>query len=140
LGISEDDALLVGHDGVNADGTGMTQFPQTIGGSDPAPSPKGGRIAFMRNGDIYLLDVTTGGLTNLTNSTGTEIHPAYSPSGKQIAFVRASVGGGIFVMNEDGTSRGSRARTAARTKPRAGLPMGSGSRSPAFATGAPGST
>src|SRR5215207_6078937 len=41
---------------MNADGTGMTQFPQTAGGTNPAPSPKGGRIALSLANDIYLLD------------------------------------------------------------------------------------
>lgn len=88
---------------MNADGTQVTQFPQTVGGVHPAPSPKGGRIAFQLDGDIYLLDVASGGLTNLTNSAQLEEYPAYSPSGKQIAFARSGSDGGIFVMNEDGT-------------------------------------
>ena len=74
---------------MNADGTGLTRLPQTAGGVYPAPSPKGGRIAFSRGGDIYLVDVTTGGLTNLTNSPVSEQDPAYSPSGKQIASARS---------------------------------------------------
>jgi len=89
---------------MNADGTGLTRLPQTAGGVYPAPSPKGGRIAFSRGGDIYLVDVTTGGLTNLTNSPVSEQDPAYSPSGKQIAFARSGSDGGIFVMNDDGTA------------------------------------
>jgi TolB protein len=88
---------------MNADGTGVTQFPQTSGGSNPAPSPKGDRIAFWLASDIYLLDVATGGVTNLTNSADAEDEPAYSPSGKQIAFTRNGADGGIFIMNDDGT-------------------------------------
>jgi TolB protein len=88
---------------MNADGTGVTQFPQTSGGANPAPSPKGDRIAFWLTSDIYLLDVATGGVTNLTNSADAEDEPAYSPSGKQIAFTRNGADGGIFIMNDDGT-------------------------------------
>lgn len=88
---------------MNADGTGVTKLPQTLGGSNPAPSPKGGRIAFWLASDICLIDVTTGGVTNLTKSPEIEDEPAYSPSGKQIAFTRAGIDGGIFVMNDDGT-------------------------------------
>jgi Tol biopolymer transport system component len=47
--------------------------------------------------------VTTGGVTNLTNTAEAEEDPAYSPSGKQIAFARSALDGGIFVMNDDGT-------------------------------------
>ena len=60
-------------------------------------------MAFTRDDDIYVLDVATGGLTNLTNSAEREDFPAYSPSGKQIAFTRLGSAGGIFVMNDDGT-------------------------------------
>jgi len=88
---------------MNADGTGVTQFPQTAGGWGPAPSPKGGRIAYSLASDIYVLDVTTGGVTNVTNNGDAEDEPAYSPSGKQIAFARLTSGSGIFVMNDDGT-------------------------------------
>jgi Tol biopolymer transport system component len=46
-------------------------------------------------------------VTNLTNTPGcVESNPAYSPSGKQIAFARGNCGtvfGGIFIMNDDGT-------------------------------------
>lgn len=88
---------------MNADGTQLTQFPQTIGATSPAPSPKGGRIAFRLYGDIYVLDVASGGVTNLTRSYDDEEQPAYSPSGKQIAFAKFGAEGGILVMNDDGT-------------------------------------
>jgi Tol biopolymer transport system component len=91
---------------LGADG-GVTQL--TSGPSDvqPAPSPKGKSVAFRRGDEIYVLDLVTLGVTNLTNTPGcVESSPAYSPSGKQIAFTRNSCGtvaGGIFVMNDDGT-------------------------------------
>lgn len=92
---------------MNADGTGLTQLTFGQYDNDPAPSPKATSLAFVRDEDIYVLDLTTGGLTNITNTPAcAELHPAYSPSGKQIAFERGpcnSSAGGIFVMNEDGS-------------------------------------
>ncbi len=38
-------------------------------------------------GDIYILDMTTGRLRNLTDSSSSDIRPAWSPDGKQIAFM-----------------------------------------------------
>jgi len=86
----------------NADGTGITQL--TFGTSDTGPTAsKGTLIAFVRDDDIYVLDVGTGGVTNLTNTPSTvERAPAFSPSGKQIAFSR--MGEGVFVMKADGTA------------------------------------
>jgi len=85
--------------------TQLTSGPADVG---PAPSPKGKSIAFIRSDDIYVLDLVSGGLTNVTNTPGCiELWAAYSPSGKQIAFSRNDCGeirGGIFVMNSDGTS------------------------------------
>jgi Tol biopolymer transport system component len=86
---------------MNADGTGLTLLDDKIaGGGDPAPSPKGGRLAYQRmDNDIWLLDLGTSGLTNLTKTAGGS-DPSFSPSGKQIAFVR---GVSIYIMNDNGT-------------------------------------
>jgi Tol biopolymer transport system component len=95
---------------VNVDGTGLTQLTQSgdIRTDQPSPGAHARTVAFTRfDGDIWLLDVATGGLTNLTNTPGpgvAEVHPAFSPSGKQIAFVRCTDScQGIWVMNADGT-------------------------------------
>ena len=92
---------------MNADGTGLTQLTFGLDDRDPAPSPKGSSLAFVRDNDIYVLDLVSGGLTNITNTpTCHETNPAYSPSGKLIAFQRDSCitsADGLFVMNGDGT-------------------------------------
>ena len=91
---------------LDADG-GVTQLTAGPSDAQPAPSPKGKSVAFRRGDEIYVLDLVTRGVTNLTNTPGcNESSPAYSPSGKQIAFERSTcpnVAGGIFVMNDDGT-------------------------------------
>jgi len=87
---------------MNADGTGLTLLAHGLDFSRASPSPKGGVIAYAKQGDIWLLNVATGGVTNLTR-TGTLIDAdvAMSPSGKQVAFNTGT--SGIDVMNADGT-------------------------------------
>ena len=56
----------------------------------PAPSPDGESIAFAsnRNGfwDLYLLDLSTGDITQLTDTPEYEGSPTWSPDGSFIAF------------------------------------------------------
>jgi Tol biopolymer transport system component len=87
-------------------------------------SPDGKRIVFGATGpppfptapDIYVLELGTGGYTNLTNTEPDrnkpccgyddalkmETKPVYSPDGREIAFV---AGGEIWIMNADGSNR-----------------------------------
>lgn len=99
---------------LNVDGGALrklTNFP--AGASWPAWSPDGKKIAFTgRAGirqehvdqfDIFLVDVSTGGLTNLTNTDCCdEVGPTWSPDGQKIAFAG---GWGVSVINVDGTGR-----------------------------------
>jgi len=91
---------------MNEDGSGLTSLTNGPNDSWPAPSPSGKLVAFERNDDIYVIDVETRAVTNLTSSAAIEHHPSWSPGGKQIAFVRGTVEApfrDIFVMNSDGT-------------------------------------
>jgi len=67
-------------------------------GGDLAWSPDGTRLAFRGNragdGEIYLLDLHSGVLANLTNSPSAEFQPAWSPDGQRIAFVSNREGRG----------------------------------------------
>jgi TolB protein len=56
--------------------------------SDPAPSPDGKTIAISSKGWLWLLDIETGIATRITDSSGTDARPRWSPDGKHIAFVR----------------------------------------------------
>ncbi len=93
-----------------------------IGGVVPAWSPQGDKIAYglgrsfdtdtqqwEYEGDIYLINPDGSGETPLTNDQFTNIHPAWSPDGTQIAFVSdlESPDGtlDIWTMNRDGSNK-----------------------------------
>jgi dipeptidyl aminopeptidase/acylaminoacyl peptidase len=76
-----------------------------VGRSSAAP---GGKIAFLRDGDIFVVESDGTGLSRLTDTEAHESSPAWSPDGTMIAY--AVVTGGsreaseIRVMNADGSS------------------------------------
>jgi TolB protein len=57
---------------------------------DPAPDPSGAQVVFSSNRegawDLYLLELQTGEIRQLTHTAGYEGHPTWSPDGKWIAF------------------------------------------------------
>jgi Tol biopolymer transport system component len=97
---------------VNLDGTALIRLTEGPLDSEYSASPKGDRIAFASETgldygrEIYLLDVASGGITQLTHSpTLYKAGIAFSPDGKRIAFTRSDPGQveAIFVMKDDGT-------------------------------------
>ncbi len=84
---------------INADGTGLKQLTPSPGSDfDPDWSPDGTHIAFtsVRDGfrQIYSLDVNSGAITLLTNTTNDidSSQPAWSPDGTKIAYTVKRVG------------------------------------------------
>lgn len=83
-----------------------------IADSQPAWSPDGARIAFVRrtgNGrpDLFVMTAEGSGRTRITNTPVPERDPAWSPDGTRIAYsARTSPAGPfrIFVANADGTA------------------------------------
>ena len=74
----------------------------------PAWSPDGTKIAFYAFNDdksgIYIMDVNSKEVTNLTHGLGSEEGLAWSPDGKKIAFSSKRDGNwDIYVMDADGS-------------------------------------
>jgi Tol biopolymer transport system component len=96
------------------DGTGLRRLtrcrrPGCFQDYEPAWSPDGSQIAFVRNQDIYLIKANGTGLRRLTHAATPlgDGQPAWSPDGRKLAFIVVSVRSGkhpaIYVMNADGT-------------------------------------
>jgi dipeptidyl aminopeptidase/acylaminoacyl peptidase len=98
---------------MNPDGSGRSALTDNWD-LDPAWSPDGSRIAFVRNvGDlqtinyeIFVMNADGSGQTRLTDDPGDDLHPTWSPDSKKIAFDSNRLGWPnyeIFVMNADGS-------------------------------------
>lgn len=83
--------------------------PRRLGDSgritDFAFSPAGDRIAFDRDGDIYLADLAGDTTERLTTHLAADTLPAWSPDGHAIVFTSGRSGGGdIYLLSIEGTT------------------------------------
>ena len=58
------------------------------GPMDPAPSPDGDRLAFSAKGWLWVMDLETGNAQRITESGGMDSRPEWSPSGRDVVFIR----------------------------------------------------
>lgn len=102
-------------DPAGAPGRKLTSGPHD---TQPAPSPYGTRVAFIRQpdpaepgGELWVLDVSSGEARRLIDPADLAPDfdgdlrqvdsPQWSPTGDRIAFLRSSYGGGGFLMTAD---------------------------------------
>jgi len=93
---------------MNPDGSAQTRLTDNPGpDADPAWSPDGKQIAFVRGHSIFLMNGNGSGVTQLTFGT-VDHFPAWSPDGRTIAFQCNADGGSHFdicTVRADGTNR-----------------------------------
>jgi Tol biopolymer transport system component/imidazolonepropionase-like amidohydrolase len=76
---------------------------RALGIFDPALSPDGSKAVFTALGDLWVSDVATGALTNLTNDEAVDLSPSWSLDGKLIAFISDRGGkSDIWTVTPDG--------------------------------------
>lgn len=88
---------------IDPDGTDRIQLTTTAGVEiGPAWSADGAKIAFEREGDLFVINADGSGETNVTNSPATlESEPAWSPDGTRLVFRRDNE---LFTIGVDGTN------------------------------------
>lgn len=97
---------------MNADGTNVEKLrlPDTMGYViDPAWSPNGQLLAFSwrrpsGNYDIYVMDVATGAIVEITRDAGRNERPSWAPDGRHIVFESTRTGSRqVWTMLADGS-------------------------------------
>lgn len=96
---------------MNADGTNVQRIPQLPGGYvvDPAWSPNGQLLAFSLqrpggNFDLYVMDIASNQLVELTRDAGRNERPSWAPDGRHLVFASTRSGSWqIWSMLADGS-------------------------------------
>lgn len=98
--------------GLNQQGAQPVRLNAGSVSRDPSPSPDGAVLVFavsqldqhgQQQDDLYTVGRNGLNMRRLTQQSGVEDEPAWSPDGARIAFRRMSDGGHIWTINADGT-------------------------------------
>jgi len=95
---------------MNADGSNLMPLPTVPGGDfDPVWSPDGKRIAFAslrdQHAQIYVIDVETKVVTNLSRNAAADSQPSWSPTGAELLLTSERSGStDVWIMPEQGGS------------------------------------
>lgn len=96
---------------MNADSSGVTKLTGTGGGNEPAWSPDGKRIAFVRDDGIWVMDADGSQAKQIHHDPAGDEWPVWSPDGRQVAFLASPVCGpcdpgitwALSIINADGS-------------------------------------
>jgi TolB protein len=89
-----------------------------VDGDQPDWDPNGRVLAFDHDGDIYAIDVASGGVTRLTRTKAVESDPAWSPDGTLVVYSRTESSrekspSSVWVMTAQGENQKPLAEKAA---------------------------
>lgn len=77
-----------------------------LGIIDPALSPDGSRAAFTALGDLWIADIASGDVSNVTDNEYVALSPSWSPDGRTIAYVSDESGwANIWLLDTANYSR-----------------------------------
>jgi len=85
---------------IRPDGTGLLRLTRGHWDENPAWSPDGTRIAFSRDGDIWIMGARGRHIHRVTTSPTVEGDPAWSPDGSTLAFTSNRAGDGAVNIYE----------------------------------------